>query len=75
MAIFAMSLMGCSAIELAHEPVDCLGQPQVSLNLTRDEANLFTDDMRLKMRKFAVTLRERINTQCNINKEHDELHN
>ena len=69
-----MSLTACKTIEIAHVPVKCLGQPEVSLNLTTEEAQKFTDDMRLKVRRFAVTLRERINTQCSINEKHDELH-
>jgi len=44
------------------------------LEMTREEADEFESNMQLKIRKFAVTLRERVNTQCKLNKEHDELH-
>ena len=69
-----ITLTACSTIEIAHNPVNCLGQPQADLNLTQEEKNKLTDDMKLKMRRFAVTLRQRIISQCKLNKEHDELH-
>lgn len=72
--ILTILLTACSTIEIAHEPVNCLGQPEVSHSFTIDEKNRLTDDMKLKMRIFAVTLRQRIISQCDINKEHDELH-
>ena len=73
--LIAFSLAGCCTTKLKlHVPVNCEGQPDVSLNLTTEEALRFTDDMDLKLSIFATTLRERINTQCRINAEHDELH-
>jgi len=64
----------CTTSRLIHDPVDCEGQPGISLGFTYDEANRFTDDMDLKLSIFATTLRERINTQCRINEEHDKIH-
>lgn len=45
-----------------------------SMGLTRAEADAFESDMKLKVREFAVTLRQRIISQCNLNKHHDEKH-
>ena len=75
MMILINFLMACSSIEIAHSPVNCLGQPEIKHNFTAEEKQNITDDMALKIRRFAVTLRERINSQCLINKEHDKLHN
>ena len=64
----------CTKAKLIHVPVNCEGQPDISLGFTLDEVNRFTDDMDLKLSIWATTLRERINTQCRINAEHDNLH-
>ena len=42
--------------------------------ITDEEAEVITNEMETKIVLFATTLRERINTQCQINKIHDELH-
>lgn len=68
------SLTGCSTLKIVHVPVGCEGQPNVSINFDDKEAETITDDMLLKLTIFATTLRERINSQCEINKEHDRLH-
>ena len=72
--LIAFNLSACTTIELIHVPVGCEGQPKVSLNLTDEEAEVITDEMETKIVLFATTLRERINTQCQINKIHDEIH-
>jgi hypothetical protein len=72
--LIAFSLSACTTIELIHVPVGCEGQPKVSLNLTDEEAEVITDEMETKIIRFATTLRERINTQCEINYQHDEIH-
>ncbi len=66
-------LTGCKTIELeAHSPVKCLGQPEARTGFTNEEKNKLTDDMKLKIRIFAVTLRQRIIDQCEVNREHDK---
>lgn len=68
-----ITLMGCKTVELdAHINVDCLGQPGARHNFTFEESKKLTSSMRLKIRGFAVTLRQRIIDQCEINKEHDK---
>lgn len=65
--------VGCSTIELAHVKVGCEGQPQTNLNFTDEEAELITEAMLTKMVIFGTTLRQRIESQCEINKKHDKL--
>ena len=66
-------LTGCKTVEIeAHIDVECLGQPHASHNFTHEESKKLTDSMRLKIRGFAVTLRQRIIDQCEINKDHDK---
>lgn len=70
-----LTLCSCTTTKLIHVDVGCEGQPDISLNFTEEEANRFTDEMDLKLSTFAITLRERINTQCRINEKHDKKHN
>lgn len=72
LSVIALILCSCSTIEIMHVPVGCEGQPIISHNFTEEEAEILTDDMVDKMTLFAVTLRERIETQCAINHKHDE---
>jgi hypothetical protein len=55
-------------------PVSCVGQPQVSIGLTQDEAESIKQSAKKKIVIFAKTLRARIDAQCKINTEHDRLH-
>lgn len=67
-------LTGCKTIEIAHAPINCLGQPEARTGFTYEEKAKLTDSMKLKIRTFAVTLRQRIKSQCEINKKHDQEH-
>ena len=73
LVILTIISTGCKTIELeAHSPVKCLGQPEAHTSFTDEEKTKLTDNMKLKIRVFAVTLRQRIIDQCEINKEHDK---
>lgn len=65
------SLAACSNTELIHSDVGCLSQPQVSMNLTNEEAGTISDSAKKKIVIFAKTLRARIDAQCEINRSHD----
>ena len=71
-AIF--SLTACSTIEIVHVPVGCVEQSPARLGFTDEEMDSTSDEMTDKLVIFAGALRERLNTQCLINKKHDELH-
>jgi hypothetical protein len=59
-----------------HEPVGCVGQPifDRSIDFTESEVDGMTQEVYDKIKTRIIILRERINTQCAINEEHDKLH-
>ncbi len=69
-------LAGCQTIEVTgHEAVGCEEMPNAEHNFTHEEKANMTDGTKFKIRKVAVILRQRINSQCEINSDHDKLHN
>lgn len=70
------TLTACSTVEIIHEPVPCLGQPVFprEQDFTDEEVNAMTTTVYDKIRYRIVTLRERINAQCEVNKAHNQLH-
>ncbi len=69
-----ISLSACSTLELVHVPVDCLGQPQINVTFTQQEADTMSIETVKKIALIRNTLKARINAQCNINNKHDRLH-
>lgn len=74
MILIACSLSACTTLEVAHAPVDCLGQPGVSVNLTQEEYDATQASVLQKFSYYAKVLRARIDAQCKINYAHDEIH-
>lgn len=75
-AILLTTLTSCSSIEIIHEPVGCEGQPVFppEIAFTPDDVEGANKAMVDKFKKRIVILRERINSQCAINKDHDKIH-
>ena len=72
----ALALTGstaCSTIEIVHEPVGCLGQPN-QVTFGAEELEKMESDTFEKVLKMASIYHERIESQCQINAEHDKLH-
>lgn len=67
-------LMACSTIEIIHEPVGCLGQPGLPEFTDEDLAPL-SDEAFEKVLEMAAKYKTRIDSQCEINGAHDEIHN
>lgn len=74
-ALISTVLCSCSSIELAHTNIGCIGQPDISINLTESEIEQIPESADEKIFLFVLSLRERINAQCRINAEHDRLFN
>jgi hypothetical protein len=72
--LIIFSLSACSTIEIIHVPVGCIEQSQAKLGFTDEEIDSTSDEMTDKLVIFAGALRERLTTQCLINKKHDQLH-
>lgn len=68
------SLYGCSTVVDVHEPLDCLGQPEVSLNLTPEEFEQIPKPALKKIKVFGKTLRARIDAQCELVDKHNLEH-
>ena len=69
-------LTACSTVEIVHSPVGCLGQPVFAddKQFTHEDIQSISLETEAKIRYRMAMLRERIATQCAINKKHDELH-
>ena len=69
-------LTSCSTLKIVHEPVGCEGQPMFPLDIAflPEDLEGAKPDLIDKFRERIIILRERINTQCKINAEHDRLH-
>ena len=72
--LITCSLSACTTVVDVHNPVDCLGQPKISLGLTQEEYDGTSKAVLDKVIIFATALRARIDSQCTINKAHDEMH-
>jgi hypothetical protein len=93
------SLVSCSTIEIAHDPVGCLPDSTVRLGLSEKEIdvifyaeswdsavfcnkekcltiNFGKNEIKItdKLIVFAASLRDKVKSQCLINKTHDQLH-
>lgn len=69
-------LASCKTIEIAHDPLECLPQPEISLvdRLTDDELNSFSGEVFEVLEIHIITYQERFNTQCNLIKKHNQNH-
>ena len=72
--LISTSLGACSSVELIHVPVGCLGLPYVDVQYTQVEAESLSNEIVDKIVRTEAIYKTRINSQCAINKKHDELH-
>ena len=72
--LISTSLGACSSVELIHVPVGCLGLPYVDVQYTQVEAESLSNEIVNKIVRTEAIYKTRINSQCAINKKHDELH-
>ena len=72
--LISTSLGACSSVELIHVPVGCLGPPYVDVQYTQVEAESLSNEIVDKIVRTEAIYKTRINSQCAINKKHDELH-
>jgi hypothetical protein len=68
------STSACTTLEIVHAPVGCLGQPNINVKFTHEEADSMLDSTADKIVLIREIYRARIDAQCSINKKHDELH-
>lgn len=61
--LIIFSLPGCETVEV-YQPVECLGQPDVSLNFTKEEFEAIPKSALKKIMVWGKTLRARIDAQC-----------
>ena len=75
-SLVATGLVSCKTIELAHNPVGCIdkGLVRLSERFTDDELNSIPEDIFSTYEKHIIMYQERLNSQCELNKKHDELH-
>lgn len=76
LSLSVIGLTACKSLEIIHVPVGCIGQPVIPdrLNFTNEEADSISDPVLDKLEERSAIIRERINSQCEINKRHDEAH-
>ena len=72
--LISTSLGACTSVELVHVPVGCLGLPYVNVQYTKVEAESLSNEIVNKIVRTEAIYKTRINSQCAINKKHDELH-
>jgi len=72
--LISISLGACTSVELIHVPVGCLGLPYVNVQYTQAEAGSLSNEIVDKIVRTEAIYKTRINSQCAINKKHDELH-
>ena len=72
--LISTSLGACTSVELIHVPVGCLGLPYVDVQYTQSEAESLSNEIVDKIVRTEAIYKTRINSQCAINKKHDELH-
>jgi len=72
--LISISLGACTSVELVHVPVGCLGLPYVNVQYTKVEAESLSNEIVNKIVRTEAIYKTRINSQCAINKKHDELH-
>lgn len=73
-ALMIGNCVGCTTLEIVHAPVGCLGQPNINLKFTQQEADSILDSAVGKIVLMRAIYKSRIDTQCKINLEHDRLH-
>jgi hypothetical protein len=68
-----IALTSCKTIELGHAPVGCEPLPAVTLGdlLSDEQLNSMSDDVFDAVELRITALKERLRTQCEINKKHD----
>lgn len=69
-----INLTACSTIEIIHEPVGCLGQPSLP-GFTEEELSPLSEQTFNKILNTVIIYKSRIESQCEINEAHDEIHN
>ena len=72
--LISTSLGACSSVEFIHVPVGCLGLPYLDVQYTQAEAGSLSNEIVDKIVRTEAIYKTRINSQCAINKKHDELH-
>ena len=72
--LISISLGACTSVELVHVPVGCLGLPYVNVQYTQAEAESLSNEIVDKIVRTEAIYKTRINSQCAINKKHDELY-
>ncbi len=71
-----IGLASCKTIEIAHDPLECLPQPETSLSdrLTDDELNSFSEEVFEVLEIHIITYQERFKTQCDLINKHNQDH-
>jgi len=71
-----IGLASCKTLEIAHDPLNCLPQPETSLvdRLTDDELNSFSDEVFTVLELHIISYQERFNTQCDLINKHNQAH-
>lgn len=74
--ILLMSLTSCSTIEVSHVPLECEGQPLFPLDIMflPEDLDGAKPEFLRKWKERIIILRERIDYQCELMKEHNRLH-
>lgn len=73
-ALTMFNLQACTAPVAVHEPVECVGLPDINIKFTEEEAYLIPDSAVDKITLMRETYKARINLQCKINLKHDKSH-
>jgi len=76
MALGLTAAVGCSTLEIAHDPLSCIDRPLMKLSerMTIYEINSMSDDVFDKLEEHIVAHKERIKSQCELIKRHNENH-
>ena len=75
-SLVVIGLTGCSTLELAHVDVRCIPLPTMTLGdrLTDEQLDSMSDEVFDAVEVQILTYKERLRSQCEINKKHDKLH-
>lgn len=75
-ALGLIGLVGCSTLEIAHDPLKCINRPLTKLSerMSADELNSMSDEVFDKFEIHILEHKERINSQCELTKRHNEAH-
>jgi hypothetical protein len=71
-----IALAGCSTLEIAHSDLNCVLYPEKSLadRMSDEELNSMSDEVFNKVEIHIISYQERMNTQCEAIKKHNQLH-